>query len=644
MDFQAAASSGDFRLVQNYLECGFLVTGGRFSRSPLSLAASNGHTKIVRLLTIRGRFDPDDADEKGRTPLSWAAGRGHNECVRFLLTRDDVHADRADDNGWTPLSWAAGNGNFRVVKALLKHGADVNFKDSYGYTSLAWAAANGRKDIVKTLLRLECLDYRRDVNKHEETPFLHAAARGKKNHLVIMKRILTKDKTCLDRADKDKRTPLSWAAGNGHEEATRMLLKEKADIRTVDKYSRTPLSWAAEHGHEKVVAILLDGDRKLQHRHSTSNNGANRETNTGCIANIKDISNQAPILYAAKNGNDKVAKLLIDSRTPSTDAEDNDGRTPLSWAAGQGHDIVVDALLRSSRVDMNKKDKKGETALSWAAKEGHRRVVWMLSRFPTIEPNHQRAADKRTPLSLAAGRGLHAIVKELLSIKEIDKDAKDNKEKTALMLAYEGRHEKTMKFLIEGGANLEIRFPDNMTILMLAAQDGNNTLVQLLTDCGADIYAVNVKDKGFNAMRYAIRKQHESVEDQLRNAMQKGKILAQHTGSAVQSLGAAQNSIPASLVPQASRAQAPILSGTNTPSLDPQSAQAIVPQILAGHAPGAQNSTTNTQMTQNAASAGHNTAPTYMQSQPAQKTTRQTILAAAKAPAAQVEQIQFQTA
>jgi ankyrin repeat protein len=53
------------------------------------------------------------------------------------------------------------------------------------------------------------------------------------------------------------RTPLSWAAGSGHEAVVKVLLAtEKVDVGSKDDYGQTPLSLAAGNGHKTVVKLL----------------------------------------------------------------------------------------------------------------------------------------------------------------------------------------------------------------------------------------------------------------------------------------------------------------------------------------------------------------------------------------------------
>ena len=71
--------------------------------------------------------------------------------------------------------------------------------------------------------------------------------------------LLAKDGVDPDSKDSYGRTPLSWAAWNGHEAVVRLMLtKDEVDSDPKDSSGRTPLSWAAEKGHEAMMKLLLE--------------------------------------------------------------------------------------------------------------------------------------------------------------------------------------------------------------------------------------------------------------------------------------------------------------------------------------------------------------------------------------------------
>lgn len=94
-------------------------------QTPLSLAAENGYTGIVRLLLDAAGTAVHTTDWRGRTPLSWAAGKGHITIVRMLLEtydgNDEPRVQWVDKSGWTPLTLAMENKHGDIVKVLQKY-------------------------------------------------------------------------------------------------------------------------------------------------------------------------------------------------------------------------------------------------------------------------------------------------------------------------------------------------------------------------------------------------------------------------------------------------------------------------------------------------------------------------------------------
>jgi len=184
-------------------------------------------------------------------------------------------------------------------------------------------------------------------------------------------------------------TPLSWAAGNGHEGIVKILL-ERGDVNPDHKdtkYRRTPLSRAAENGHEAVVKMLL-GRKDV--------NPSPEITQSG----------RTLLSWMAEKGNEGVVEMLLGRKDVNPDHPDIEyGRTPLSWAAGNGHEGIVKMLLEREEVNPNRPDTKYDrTPLSWVAGNLHEGVVKML-----MERKDDRIANldsvNQAPQSMALSEG-----------------------------------------------------------------------------------------------------------------------------------------------------------------------------------------------------------------------------------------------
>jgi ankyrin repeat protein len=75
-----------------------------------------------------------------------AVASGNADRVRELLTSDPEAAKTNDDEGATPLHYATLNGYREIAELLLRHGADINARDSrFNAAPVGWAIEDLRE-------------------------------------------------------------------------------------------------------------------------------------------------------------------------------------------------------------------------------------------------------------------------------------------------------------------------------------------------------------------------------------------------------------------------------------------------------------------------------------------------------------------
>ncbi|KAJ6779447.1 hypothetical protein PWT90_05426 [Aphanocladium album] len=301
-----------------------------------------------------------------RTQQRWfpdADSRNTRVCITYLsytvfenglCPTDTDFEERLRSNPF--YNYAAQNWGHHARKALCLQ----DISDFLGSSGLIEAASQA---LLAAQPWPRCSDYSQRVPR--QVTGLHLAA-----HFGIDKVVeaLLQNGVDADARDDTGRTPLSWAASNGHAIVVRSLLMEDGvDINSQDQNGQTPLSWAAKRGHEAVVKLLRGitdmseaGSFRLGSSITRSSAAAGKKANLI----LADKIGRTPLHRASEKGHIGVVKLLLGHRTHAISANsgtteedatdeinainicDADFKTPLHYAALHSRAACVQLLLR----------------------------------------------------------------------------------------------------------------------------------------------------------------------------------------------------------------------------------------------------------------------------------------------------------
>lgn len=153
-----AAETGDVNLAHeainekaNINHINIYLRPNAYRKTPLMIAAGNGHAEVVRLLLKHNANINIQDDLCGNNALMRATQNGHVEIVRFLL-KHHTNINTQDISRNTALILAAANNKIEVVYILLEYNANTNVLNLYGLTELACAVQKNNSTIVKILI------------------------------------------------------------------------------------------------------------------------------------------------------------------------------------------------------------------------------------------------------------------------------------------------------------------------------------------------------------------------------------------------------------------------------------------------------------------------------------------------------------
>ncbi|XP_034042115.1 ankyrin repeat domain-containing protein 50 [Thalassophryne amazonica] len=282
-----AAATGSVEVVRALLDRGLDENHkDDLGWTPLHAAACEGHRAVCAALTEHSSMARvGEMDIEGRTPLILAAQEGHWSTVRLLLDRRSSIDHRAYD-GHSALSFALLEGHTEVAELLMRRGADTDVQDAEGRPLLYLLVLENRLEMATLLIEKGGIPL--ESRDSEGRTALHVASwQGS----VDMVQLLLLHGANLNAQDTEGRPPLHSVAWTGHAEVGRCLL-EATDINvdlSCKQHGATALSIAAQEGHADIVMMLLE-------------KGAN--------PNHIDKYGRSPVKVAVKHRHFTIVKLL----------------------------------------------------------------------------------------------------------------------------------------------------------------------------------------------------------------------------------------------------------------------------------------------------------------------------------------------
>jgi len=218
------------------------------------------------------------------------------------------------------------------------------------------------------------------------------------------------------------------------------LLDEGASLDARDRLGARPLSHAARSGHLQMVDLLLAH---------------------GAPIDARNLAGSTALYLAAEGSHIAIAQRLIE-RGADVKLSGRSGITPIAAAAYAGNEIIFDALLARG-ADERAPDDTG-----------------------------------KPPIVYAAAGARFSIVKRLLA-RNTDVNARYRNDLTLLMwasgpdeLVPEPQALEVVAYLLDAGAHVDDRDDRGRTALMIAAEGGHAEIANLLLARGAD---PSLKDK-----------------------------------------------------------------------------------------------------------------------------------------------------
>jgi len=378
---------------------------------PIEIARDRGYTEMEALLahTLETKFNASANGE----PVASALRDRDLKRMRELLDAQPELIGKGDKGSSQPIHWATMTRQLDAIDELLHRGADINaqrmdgarpihltngdyfyrgwrdvpvnwpmsaadvmahLKSRGAFIDLPTACHTGDIERVRELLRQDP-SLANKTGEHDGyylgagAPLSNAAAAGR---MDIVQLLLEHgaDPNLPEEQFAPKGKALYAAVYNGHYEIAKLLLERGAFPNPPVESSGDALWVSQDWRPDKRMEQLLLSYGATPREERRDEDWPTREHNWLHIS---------PLHEAARKGDLKEAKRLLESGADLAARDEHLRSTPLAWAAKFGQLEMVAFLLQHGAPKNLPDDPPWATPLAWAIKRGHDEIARLLS-------------------------------------------------------------------------------------------------------------------------------------------------------------------------------------------------------------------------------------------------------------------------
>jgi len=378
--------------------------------SPIEIARDRGYAALESMLvdTLESKFN---ASTKGE-PVALTLREHDLKKMRALLDAQPELLGKGDQRSNQPIHWATMTRQLEAIDELLRRGADINARRMDGARPIHLTNGDyfyrGWRDVPRSwrVTPARVMEHLKACGAFVDLPT--ACHTG---DIARVRELLRQDSGLANTLGEHEGyylgagAPLSNAAAVGRMDIVQLLLDHGADPNLPEEQyapKGKALYQAVYHGHYDIAKVLLErgafpnppvessGDALwvsrewrpakrmeqllLSYGARPEPEGPPEEWSTR-DHNWLRIS---PLHTAARDGDLKKAKQLLDAGAGLTARDEHIRSTPLAWAAKFGQLKMVKFLLKRGAPKFLPEDPPWATPRAWAQRRGHAKIAELL--------------------------------------------------------------------------------------------------------------------------------------------------------------------------------------------------------------------------------------------------------------------------